>query len=58
MTHIPKGQLIADGEYCKHLRKWGGRYFWHRHRLAERREIDRLHRENLSTRELEDSGGK
>jgi hypothetical protein len=48
MSHVRKGHLIAEADRCNHLGKWLRRGFWHRHRRAEHREIDRIYRETLS----------
>lgn len=37
MANVKKGQLVAAGEWWKHLR-WTKRVFWKKHRRAERRE--------------------
>lgn len=37
MANVKKGQLVAAGEWWKHLR-WTKRVFWKKHRQAERRE--------------------
>lgn len=41
MTSVKKGLAIKSGEWCKHLRPEGRRHFWKRHRLAERRDIEK-----------------
>ncbi len=38
MTHKKKGQLTTSGEWAKHLRKIGKRFFW----KAERNEGKKL----------------
>ncbi|CAN0427648.1 unnamed protein product [Phaeothamnion confervicola] len=37
MANVKKGQLVAAGEWWKHLR-WTKRAFWKRQRQADRRE--------------------
>ena len=39
MANVKKGQLVAAGEWWKHLR-WTKRAFWKRQRQADRREAD------------------
>ncbi len=40
MSNKKKGQLTADSEWRKHLRKFGKRFFWKSERLAEKKMID------------------
>jgi len=37
MSTVKKGVLIQAGEWAKHLRRWGKRKFWRKHRGVERR---------------------
>ena len=39
MSTVKKGVLTIDGEWCKHLKKWGKRHFWKGERNAEKRLI-------------------
>ena len=41
MANKRKGQLTSSGEWAKHLRKIGKRFFWKRERLEEKRTIDK-----------------
>lgn len=41
MSTKKKGQLTTDGEWHKHLKKIGKRFFWKRERLAEKKVIDK-----------------
>jgi len=41
MSHKKKGQLTADGEWRKHLRKIGKRFFWKKERKAEKKMINK-----------------
>ena len=34
-----KGFLNADGEWAKHLRPWGKRFFWKGERSAQKKQI-------------------
>jgi len=36
MASVKKGQLTASGEWAKHLRKVGRRFFWKKERQAAR----------------------
>lgn len=36
MSTVKKGLLVKDGEWRKHLRRWGKKVFWRKHRAAER----------------------
>ena len=40
MGNKRKGQLTTDGEWHKHLRKIGKRFFWKGERIAERKMIE------------------
>lgn len=37
MSHVRKGMLARCGEWAKHLRPFGKRIFWHKHRKYENR---------------------
>lgn len=39
MSTKRKGLLIVSKEWAKHLRKFGKKMFWRRHRKAEKKEI-------------------
>ncbi len=39
MAHKRKGQFTATGEWAKHLRKFGKRFFWKAERKAEKVEV-------------------
>jgi len=39
MTFKRKGQLTTSGEWVKHLRKIGKRFFWKSERIAEKKDI-------------------
>lgn len=46
MGHKRKGQLTKSGEWWKHFRKIGRRFFWKQERQAEKQDIkDRLKNE-------------
>lgn len=36
MSTVKKGLLTKSGEWAKHLRRWGKRHFWHKHRKTEK----------------------
>ena len=38
MATVKKGQTVPAGEWWKHLRKFGRRFFWKRQRAAFKRE--------------------
>ena len=38
MSTVKKDVLTKSGEWAKHLRTWGKRLFWKKHRKAEQRE--------------------
>jgi hypothetical protein len=40
MSNNRKGQLMASGEWAKHLRR-AKKFFWRRHRLIEKRVVKR-----------------
>lgn len=46
MSTIKKGMLTKDGEWCKHLKKWGKRFFWKGERKAEKRLIEKYKKNN------------
>jgi len=37
MANKRKGQLVVTTEWAKHLRKWGKREFWKKHRQEEKK---------------------
>ena len=39
MAHKRKGQLTSTGEWAKHLRKVGKRFFWKAERKAEKQVV-------------------
>ena len=41
MSNIRKGQLTVAGEWAKHLKAFGKKLFWRRHRQLEKRTIRR-----------------
>jgi len=41
MATKKKGQLTASGEWAKHLRKIGKRFFWKAERKEEKKEIEK-----------------
>jgi len=41
MSTVKKGHLAASGEWAKHLRPWGKRVFWKKHRQTERRQAEK-----------------
>lgn len=42
MATLKKGVLLPSPDWARHLRPYGKRFFWKRHRKAERREACRL----------------
>ncbi len=38
MASVKRGVLVKAGEWARHLRSWGKRHFWRRHRMAEKAE--------------------
>lgn len=38
MSSVKKGYLTTPLEWAKHLRPWGRRQFWGKHRKAEKQE--------------------
>ena len=41
MAHVRKGILIRCQEWAKHLRPYGKRRFWHKHRKVEKRHAEK-----------------
>ena len=39
MSNKKKGLVKLSGEWAKHLRKWGKKYFWSTHREKEKNMI-------------------
>jgi hypothetical protein len=37
MSHVRKGHLLNAAEWAKHLRRYGKKLFWRRHRRVEKR---------------------
>lgn len=48
MSNIRKGQLTVSGEWAKHLKWFGKRWFWKKHRRAEKKEA----RKQVNTKEV------
>ena len=46
MSTVKKGMLTIDGEWMKHLRKTGKRFFWKGERKAEKKLIEKERYEN------------
>ena len=42
MTQKRKGQLTTSPEWAKHLRKFLKRHFWKRERFAQKKEIEKV----------------
>lgn len=45
MSSVKQGVLTPATEWAKHLRRWGKRFFWRRHRGAEKRDAKERVRE-------------
>lgn len=41
MSNIRKGQLIVSGQWAKHLKWFGKRWFWRKHRQVEKKTVRR-----------------
>jgi hypothetical protein len=41
MAHARKGHLVVALEWAKHLRRFGKKMYWHRHRHAEKKVVRR-----------------
>ena len=46
MSTVKKGLLTKDGEWRKHLKKWGKRFFWKGERKAGKKLIRKETNEN------------
>jgi hypothetical protein len=39
MANVRKGQLLVAADWAKHLRAFGKKHFWRRHRRVEKRVV-------------------